>query len=542
MSAHGGPILGETFHRLPLTQRTLPRVLELYAARHGDRHFATLPGADLTFAAAPLLAARAAGMFESLGLQKTECVALLLSNRVEFIASVWGQAWRGAVSAPLNPALKGPALLHALKACGAKALVVEADKLEDVAAVADDAPMLTHIIVAGERPASSRHHSWDELYLGAKPAPAADVAFRDPLAIMFTSGTTGAAKGVVVSHHHYYCYAAPNVDNHAWGPEDHLYTPLPLCHASAHMSLFMPAFMAGARVTLASRFSASRFWSDVAACGATHVSLMGAMGNILARQPPSPADRAHNVRTLAVSPPPQGLPAFEARFGVKVLWQAYGQTEGYYNQRMLDQPAKARDCVGRTLPLFEMAVLDENDAALPHDGDATGEIAVRPRAPFAMATHYFNDPAATVAAFRNQWFHTGDLGAIDADGFVYLRGRKKDAIRRRGENVSAAEVEAAALAHPEVAQAAAFALPSDLGEDDIKLDVVLTPSATLSAAELARFMSASLARYMRPRYIQIRDALPMTASHRVEKYRLREEGAANAHYDSGDGAPRRALT
>ena len=167
---------------------------------------------------------------------------------------------------------------------------------------------------------------------------------------------------------------------------------------------------------------------------------------------------------------------------------------------------------------------------------------MRPRAPFAMATHYFNDPGATVAAFRNQWFHTGDLGAIDADGFVYLRGRKKDAIRRRGENVSAAEVEAAALAHPEVAQAAAFALPSDLGEDDIKLDVVLTPSATLSAAELARFMSASLARYMRPRYIQIRDALPMTASHRVEKYRLREEGAANAHYDSGDGAPRRALT
>lgn len=542
MSASSGPILGETFNRLPLKQRTLPRVLEFYAARHGERHFATLTGATLTFADAPLIAARAAGMFAALGVQKHECVALLLTNRVEFIASVWGQAWRGGVSAPLNPALKGPALLHALNACGATALVVEADKLEDVAAIAASAPRLSHIIVADDAAPKPAHYAWETLYQAATPLPAGDVAFSDPLAIMFTSGTTGAAKGVVVSHHHYYCYAAPNVDNHAWGPHDHLYTPLPLCHASAHMSLFMPAFMAGARVTIAPRFSASRFWADVAACGATHVSLMGAMGNILARQPPSPTDRAHHVRTLAVSPPPQDLAAFESRFGVKVLWQAYGQTEGYYNQRMLDQPDKARDCVGRTLPLFEMAVLDEDDVALPHDGASTGEIAVRPRQPFAMATHYFNDPAASVAAFRNQWFHTGDLGAIDADGYVYLRGRKKDAIRRRGENVSAAEVESAALAHPEVAQAAAFAIASELGEDDIKLDVVLTPGSNLSADALARFMGANLAHYMRPRYIQMRDALPMTASHRVEKYRLRAEGATNAHYDSGDGAPRRALT
>lgn len=538
MSATGGPILGETFHRLPLLERTLPRVLELYAARYGDRVFAAMPGAELRFSDAPVLASRAAGAFEALGLAREDCVALLLGNRVEFIAAVWGQAWRGALSAPLNPGLKGAPLAHALNTCRARALVVEADKLDDLAAVEGDLTTLRHVIVVGADDPSPGRLSWNALFDAATPIAAADVAFSDPMAIMFTSGTTGAAKGVVISHHHYYCYAAPNVDNHRWGPEDHLYTPLPLCHASAHMSLFMPAFMAGARITIAPRFSASRFWEDVAACGATHVSLMGATGNILARQPPSPHERTHRVRTLAVSPPPQDLAGFEARFGVKVLWQAYGQTEGYYNQRMLDQPDKARDCIGRTLPLFDMAILDEHDAPLPRDGQSVGEIAVRPLQPYVMATAYFDAPDATLEAFRNQWFHTGDLGAIDADGYVYLRGRKKDAIRRRGENVSAAEVEAAALAHPDVVQAAAFAVPSELGEDDIKLDIVMAPKAKTNAEAIADFMNARLAHYMRPRYIQIRSALPLTPSQRVEKYRLRAEGVASAHYDAGDRAPR----
>jgi crotonobetaine/carnitine-CoA ligase len=297
--------------------------------------------------------------------------------------------------------------------------------------------------------------------------------------------------------------------------------------------------MAGARVTIAERFSASRFWSDVAACGATHASLMGATVNILMRQPVSTAERQHRLQTLSVQPPPADLPAFEQRFGVRVLWQAYGQTEGYYNQRTIWQAEKPRNCCGKPSPLFELEIVDDDDVVLSHDGRTVGEIVVRPREPYVMLTEYFDNPAATVAAFRNQWFHTGDLGSIDADGFLYLTGRKRDSFRRRGENVSAVEVEQEALMHPAIAQAAAFAVPAELGEDDIKLDVVLAQGATTTASEIAQFLTARIAVYMRPRYIQIRESLPMTPTQRVEKYRLQQEGTSGAHYDAGPGGPSR---
>jgi len=214
----------------------------------------------------------------------------------------------------------------------------------------------------------------------------------------------------------------------------------------------------------------------------------------------------------------------------------YGQTEGYYNLRMLEHADKARNCIGRPYPIFDMAILDDNDSVLPHDGVAIGEIAVRPRLPYAMMTEYFDNPEATVSAFRNQWFHTGDLGSIDSENYVFLRGRKNDSIRRRGENVSAAEIEQEALAHAAVVQAAAFAVPSELGEDDIKLDVVLSDDNTVSVEEIANFLSGRLAAFMCPRYIQIRDTLPLTPSQRVQKFVLQQEGIANTDYDAGDGA------
>lgn len=532
--------MGPAFRRLKLRDRTLPNILSDAADRFGDRHFATLPGGDISFAGARDLAARAASVFSGLGVSAGDRVAILVGNRIQFIASIWGLGWLGAVGVPVNVGLIGTRLAFVLNHADSDVLVVEASKLGDLAEIGPSLTSVRKVVIVGDEPAGRarwqgpQFHHWDRLYAESSPVAPASPAFSDPLMIMYTSGTTGHAKGVVISHHHYWCYAAPNVDNHGWGPDDHLFTPMPMCHASAHMALLVPGLIAGARVTVCDRFSASTFWRDIATSGATHVTIIGAAGAILVQQPPQPDETAHRLRTIACSPPPADIDAFEARFRARVLWQAYGMTEGYFCQRTLDQPRRARTAIGRASPLFEVAVLGEADEMLPRDGKSIGEIAARPALPFAMFTEYFRDPAATAAAFRNLWFHSGDLGSIDPDGIIHLRGRKKDSIRRRGENVSAVEVEEEVMAHPAVSIAAAFAVPSELGEDDIKVDLVLAQGAELEPEALIAWLEQRLPPFMVPRYLQFRGALPMTPSQRVEKYRLQQDGVTAADYDGGD--------
>jgi len=401
-------------------------------------------------------------------------------------------------------------------------------------------PHLRHVIVVGDGqyPAWSDVDFWEwpEL-IGTAPAiPARSLEFSDPLMVMYTSGTTGFSKGVVYSHHFYYCFGATQADGQEVTPDDHLYTPLPLCHAAAHFSCLMNGFSVGCRVTVRERFSASKFWEDVTACGATRAMIIGAMGAILAKRPPSPAERQHNLRTIGCVPPPGDPQKFEERFNVKLLWQAWGMTEGNFASRTLYQAPKPLNCIGRASSLFHVEALDENDLPVPHDSVSVGELAARPRLPYVMMTGYLKNPEATVAATRNLWFHTGDLGSIDSEGYIFFRGRKKDSLRRRGENVSAVEVEQEVMSHPAVEIAAIFGIPSELGEDDIKLDLALIPGAELSPESLLEYLRDRLASFMMPRYVQIRSSLPMTATARVEKYKLQEEGLVpGAYFDAGDG-------
>lgn len=526
MSVQEEVSVGPVFDSLAIRYRTLPNLLRRAVEGGGERIFLDIEGGPLAFAELADIAAGVGGGLAALGVGPGDRVATVVGNRAEYVSTLFGVAWIGAIAAPLAANLRGPLVAARLEHSGASVVVVEHGALAVIRdALAVGVPGLRVVVVvdgAVEPIDGVEVMGWDAI-ASAPPAPAADVAFDDPLMIMYTSGTTGPAKGVVVSHHQAYCASVPLVDGFGWTSEDILWSCLPLNHAAAMHHVLLPALAVGARAVLRPTFSASGFWEDVTASGATYVQIIGTMANILMGQPPSPLDTAHAVRALTSFPAPIDPEGFTARFGVALNTQAYGMTEVYPNQPTLAQAVKGPTCLGRPSPLFELAVVDDDDVALPRGSGVPGEIVVRPRLPSSMLTGYFRDPAATADAFRNLWFHTGDLGTIDDEGYLFYVGRKKDMIRRRGENISAFEVEREVLRFPGVAQAAAFGVPSELGEEDVKIDVVSHAGADVDPHALADFLADRLAPFMRPRYVQIRSELPLTPSGRVEKYRLRAE-------------------
>src|SRR5262249_54222439 len=305
------------------------------------------------------------------------------------------------------------------------------------------------------------------------------------------------------------------------GPDDILYTCLPLFHVNAQVCTVLAALVFDAQVAMYEHFSASTFWEEIHRARATVFLALGAMGNILAKAPSHVADRDHQVRLAMVVPPPEDLEGFERRFGLRVVYETFGMTEGIVSPPAIVEPRRP-GCCGRPTAETEVRIMDDDDNALgPRQ---TGEIVIRPREPYTMMSGYYGMPEATLEAFRNLWFHTGDLGWMDEDGFLYFVGRKKEAIRRRGENISAFEVECIVNQHESVLESAAIPVPSDLGEDDLKIIVVLKEGEKLQPEDLIAFCESRMAYFMVPRFIEFREQLPKTPTQRVEKYKLQAEG------------------
>jgi crotonobetaine/carnitine-CoA ligase len=360
--------------------------------------------------------------------------------------------------------------------------------------------------------------------------PVAAVPLRpgDTTAILYTSGTTGPSKGVCCPQAQFYWWALSTAAMLGGLREDDvLYTCLPLFHTNA-LNACMQALTHGCRIVVGPRFSASRFWQRLVEADATVTYLLGAMITILSKTAPSPYDSTHRIR-VALAPATQaelhGL--FHERFGV-VLRDGFGMTETNAVIGALDGIQRA-GTMGRVMPGYQAKIVDEDDNDVP-DGTA-GELVLRADEPFAFATGYWRMPELTVESWRNLWFHSGDRAVRDPDGSFRFLDRMKDAIRRRGENISAWEVEQVIQSHPDVVSAAVVPVPSELGEDEVLACVVLRAGASIDPVDLIRYCEPRLAYFAIPRYIDLLDALPLTANGKVLKFALRERGITQTTWD-----------
>jgi crotonobetaine/carnitine-CoA ligase len=458
---------------------------------------------------------RVGGGLGGLGVTPGDRVAVLLDNSADFVATWFAIASIGAVMVPVNTAFHGTSLSYVLGHSGARVVVTESAYRERVAAVAADLPALDVVVVRGEasQDGDTRYAELDGR------VPLWEGPGTDPTSILYTSGTTGRSKGVVIPHRYYLQMAAANARAMRLSREDVYYTCLPLFHGMAQLSGTMGPLLAGGQVVVVPRFSVSRFWDDCRAHGVTGFGAIAAMTSLLFKQPESAGDADHGVRfAFAVAVPASIEVAFERRFGVRLI-NGFGMTEaGQMTYMPYDAPRPGS--AGKPVDLYRLEIHDAQDRPLP--AGAVGEIVVRPTRPTVTMSGYHDMAEQTLELWRNLWLHTGDLGRLDDDGYLYFVDRSKDAIRRRGENISSLEVEAALLELDGVVEVAAYPVPSDLGEDDVMVAVVGRPG--LTAEDVWRHARSTLPAFAVPRYVRLLDELPKTPTQKVEKYRLRGEG------------------
>ena len=494
----------------PLEDRTIGRMLAAKAATVGERPFLLFEGRRFTYADAHAITNGYAEGFRRAGIGRGDHVALMLDNRPELLWAMWGLGKLGAVAVPLNTAAKGDLLAYLLDQSDSVLVCVEdayADRVHDVAGPAVRG-VLGPAEIAG----------FGDLAV-ADPPEMLEVKHSDPHLVMYTSGTTGPSKGVVSPHSQGHAVGRQMASRSGYRPDDVLYTCLPVFHANALWYTIYAALWADACVALSRGFSARRFWDEIRASGATVFNALGAMANIIWQQPESPRDRDHRVRIAMMVPTSRDLAErFDRRYGIRTT-SVFAMTENCAVTVFgPDDPVAKADSAGRVREDMEVQIVDDDRRPLPVG--EIGEICIRPRERGSIMLGYYEMPAATVAATTDLWFHTGDRGRLDADGYLYFADRKKEAIRRRGENISAFEVETVLCRHPTVAEAAAVPVPSELGEDDVMAYVVAAPDAEIDQAELIRFCAEHMAYYMVPRYLDVIDALPKTPSEKIEKYKL----------------------
>ena len=472
-------------------------------------------------------ARRVAASLQRLGVGLGDPVLCWLPNGPELLRTWFGINLRGAVYVPVNTAYRGSLLERVVCDSGARVLVAHHALLERLNDI--DPGALADVVVVGARPGDvplrpglraldeatalldANGHDW--------PGPERPLEPWDLQAILYTSGTTGPSKGVLVSyrHHSSACGVVPAA------PDDTYLINSPLFHGGATLPV-ISMLKVGGSVAIVRGFSTTDFWNVVESSGVNCCTLMGPMASFLVRAD-GPERGRHRLRRVCIAPFNQDGIMFAERFGVEV-YTAYNSTE--MSTPLVANPgfAAVPGICGRPRPGVEVRIVDEFDRERP-DGEV-GELIVRTDQPWSMTQGYHRMPEATLAAWRNGWFHTGDAFRRTADGDYVFVDRLKDAIRRRGENVSSVEVEAEALTHPGVARAGAVGVPSEYAEEEILLAVEPTAGAHIDPRQLAEHLTGRLPYFMVPRYIRVLAELAMTPSGKVRKDVLRQQGAGGA--------------
>ena len=470
--------------------------------------------------------AAAAGLGK-LGVTQGDHVAMALPNGRESLLTFFAINYLGAVYVSFNTAYKGNILAHVIDNSDAGVIIIHgqlASRLSDV----DTARLRTAVLVGdGDAPGSLERVSFADLDGNENELPALDHPIEpwDTQSIIYTSGTTGPSKGVLSSYLHMYTNPGPESWRFVTG-DDRFLINMPMFHIGG-MGLANAMLARGGSIAMMENFSTEAFWPFVAETECTAVFLLGAMATFLLKQPPSPAERQHKVRLAFLVPLTSNHREVAERFGLDV-YTIFNMTEVSTPIVSDPNPDKPGTC-GKVRPGVEVRLVDGNDCEVAVG--EVGEMLVRTDRPWAMNHGYYKNPEATAEAWRNGWFHTGDAFRMDSDGYYYFVDRVKDAIRRRGENISSFEVEAEVIAHPDIREAAAVGVPSEFSEDDVLVAFAPVQGKRVDPAGLIQFLAERMAHFMVPRYLRILDDLPKTPTEKVRKHVLRGEGVTEDTWD-----------
>ncbi len=500
------------------------RVTALARTQPDAEFLRDVDGRHLTYLETDRAALRWAAFLDGVVGGADRTVATMLPTGIDYVTVMLGFGRSRATEVPVNTALRGRTLQHVLTDSSAVALILAERYLDLLETVpADSLP--EQVIVLPETdhptPSSSPNVRW----LRELPEPAAGFVPAEPRPqdiawILYTSGTTGPAKGVLCTWAQTALTAIGVFPLAELTSADVYYTALPMFHVAGRIGPYLAALL-GSRCVIRESFDTERFWPDIREHGCTTTQLFPATMHFLHDRPPLPDDARNPLRNVLLAPVTAQFEEFSERFDLRICttWNMTETSAPLVSRGFaLSGPASC----GQLRDGFAARIADDEGRPVP-PGEV-GELLVRSEIPHALMAGYLNRPEATVEAWKDLWFHTGDAFRMDPEGNYYYVDRRKDALRRRGENISSLDVELDVLTHPDVQQAAVIGVPSKKGEDEVMLCAVLREGSTLGEQELSDFLEPLMPRFMLPEYIEFFEELPQTPTFRVQKHQLRARG------------------